>query len=239
MIKKNDILIKRAHIFNKLEDPPRFVAIQDEAYDPKAAQNLVLIADLNGANQRKTSPAAYEVIEPELTDPEDLRPGDEVLTPDGDMLARSAPFYDPNLDQHMVLAYPKGGKPEQNKRYALSEVKPKHGRNKIKAGYFSEYQKKSRATAFYPAGLAYPALGLCGEAGEVAEKVKKIIRDSRGVVTPEAKLKLGKELGDVLWYLAQLCTELGLDLQNVAAQNLEKLAARSQAGTLQGSGDDR
>jgi NTP pyrophosphatase (non-canonical NTP hydrolase) len=88
-------------------------------------------------------------------------------------------------------------------------------------------------------GLSYPALGLAGEAGEVAEHVKKSIRDDGGVVTPERREALGKELGDVLWYLAQLATELELDLDEVADANLQKLRSRQLRGVLSGSGDDR
>lgn len=105
----------------------------------------------------------------------------------------------------------------------------------------SEYQRASRRTAEYPreAWLAYPALGLAGEAGEVAEHAKKVIRDDRGTVSAERRAAMSKELGDVLWYVAQLATELGLDLEEIASQNLEKLLSRQQRGVLSGSGDDR
>jgi NTP pyrophosphatase (non-canonical NTP hydrolase) len=105
----------------------------------------------------------------------------------------------------------------------------------------SEYQRQSRRTAEYPreAWLAYPALGLAGEAGEVAEHAKKAIRDDGGTISDERRAAMAKELGDVLWYVAQLASELGLDLDEIAGQNLEKLFSRQQRGVLSGSGDDR
>jgi NTP pyrophosphatase (non-canonical NTP hydrolase) len=106
----------------------------------------------------------------------------------------------------------------------------------------SDYQHRSRATAVYPdAGdnLAYPALGLCGEAGEAAEKVKKAMRDDGGVLTDERRDALAAELGDVLWYAAQLATEAGLDLEQIAEANIAKLASRQERAVLHGSGDDR
>lgn len=107
---------------------------------------------------------------------------------------------------------------------------------------FSEYQRRSRETAVYPAlgdNLIYPALGLCGEAGETAEKIKKAIRDDGGLLTEERREALAAELGDVLWYVAQLATEAGLDLDEVAEGNLEKLLSRRERAVLQGSGDFR
>jgi NTP pyrophosphatase (non-canonical NTP hydrolase) len=105
----------------------------------------------------------------------------------------------------------------------------------------SEYQRVSRRTAGYPreAWLAYPALGLAGEAGEVAEHAKKTIRDDGARVSDERREAIAKELGDVLWYVAQLATELGLNLDDVAAANLEKLLSRQERGVLHGSGDNR
>jgi NTP pyrophosphatase (non-canonical NTP hydrolase) len=104
-----------------------------------------------------------------------------------------------------------------------------------------EYQRASRQTAVYPreAGLSYPALGLAGEAGEVADQVKRVIRDDGGELTAERRDALAGELGDVLWYLAQLATELGLDLDDVGRSNLEKLRSRQRRGVLSGSGGDR
>lgn len=107
---------------------------------------------------------------------------------------------------------------------------------------FQEYQQQSRQTACYPqagSNFLYPTLGLCGEAGEVAEKIKKVIRDRGGQIDAETQAAIAKELGDVLWYVAQLATELELDLNAIAAANLEKLRSRQQRGVLQGSGDNR
>ena len=107
---------------------------------------------------------------------------------------------------------------------------------------FSEYQARSRATAVYPdagSNLVYPALGLCGEAGETAEKVKKAIRDDGGTLTEERREAIAAELGDVLWYVAQLATEADLDLEEIAEANLEKLASRQRRSVLHGSGDER
>jgi NTP pyrophosphatase (non-canonical NTP hydrolase) len=105
----------------------------------------------------------------------------------------------------------------------------------------SEYQHLSRRTAEYPrdAWLAYPALGLAGEAGEVAEHAKKVIRDDDGQISDERRTAMAKELGDVLWYVAQLASELKLDLDEIAQANLDKLLSRQQRGVLSGSGDDR
>jgi len=104
-----------------------------------------------------------------------------------------------------------------------------------------DYQQRSRRTAEYPreAWLAYPALGLAGEAGEVAEHAKKAIRDDAGSVSSERREKMSKELGDVLWYVAQLASELGLELEQVARDNLDKLLSRQRRGVLSGSGDER
>ena len=105
----------------------------------------------------------------------------------------------------------------------------------------AEYQRLSRRTAEYPreAWLAYPALGLAGEAGEVAEHAKKAIRDDGGEVSDERRAAMAKELGDVLWYVSQLATELELELEQIAQGNLEKLLSRQRRGVLSGSGDER
>ena len=106
----------------------------------------------------------------------------------------------------------------------------------------SDYQARSRRTATYPdAGenIVYPTLGLAGEAGEVAEKVKKLLRDDGGVLSEERRAALAAELGDVLWYVAQVATEAGLDLEEIAQANLDKLLSRQERGVLSGSGDSR
>lgn len=101
---------------------------------------------------------------------------------------------------------------------------------------FEEYQKKAISTAIYPEKyrIIYPTLGLCGEAGEVAEKVKKSIRDGIDIYED-----IVKELGDVLWYIANLSYDLGISLDHIAQTNIEKLASRKSRNKLQGSGDNR
>lgn len=107
---------------------------------------------------------------------------------------------------------------------------------------FEEYQTQSRKTALYPdkdRNFVYPTLGLAGEAGEVAEKIKKVLRDGGGVMSDEKKTEIEKELGDVLWYVSQIATELGLSLDRVATVNIEKLLSRLDRGVIKGDGDDR
>lgn len=87
--------------------------------------------------------------------------------------------------------------------------------------------------------IYYTTLGLVGEAGEVAEKVKKIMRDNDGVISDQIKENLLKELGDVLWYVAATCDELGISMDAVAQTNITKLFSRRDRGKLQGSGDNR
>ncbi len=107
---------------------------------------------------------------------------------------------------------------------------------------FEEYQKESRKTAIYPNigdNFVYPTLGLSGESGEVSEKIKKIIRDKGGIVDDVTKKEIAKELGDVLWYLSQIASELGISLEDVANGNLEKLKSRFERDKISGSGDNR
>ena len=107
---------------------------------------------------------------------------------------------------------------------------------------FNEYQIEARKTAVYPNignNIYYPALGLAGESGEVVGKVSKIMRDDNNIVTEDSKLKLEKELGDVLWYVAQLATELDLSLDEIATNNIRKLQSRKERNQIHGSGDNR
>lgn len=110
-----------------------------------------------------------------------------------------------------------------------------------------EYQKKSRKTVLYSdvkvlknsKSFIYPVLGLVGETGEVADKLKKILRNNNGELNEEAREELKKELGDVLWYLSQLATELNLSLDEIAKKNIEKVFSRLERGVIKNSGDNR
>ena len=107
---------------------------------------------------------------------------------------------------------------------------------------FSNYQRESRKTwniisVDHP--IVYPTLGLVNEAGEFAGKIKKIFRDKEGVISEEDRQALKHELGDVLWYLTQICTELDLTLDEVAEANIEKLFSRLERGKIRGEGDHR
>ena len=107
---------------------------------------------------------------------------------------------------------------------------------------FSDYQTKSRKTAGYPAighSVIYPTLGLVNEAGEVAGKIKKVFRDKDGQISEETREALKAELGDVLWYIAQMATELDLSLDDIAQSNITKLYDRFERGKIRGDGDIR
>jgi len=111
---------------------------------------------------------------------------------------------------------------------------------------FSEYQTQARVTALYPnAGddFIYPTLGLVGEAGEFANKIKKLMRDQQvfkpSEVSAETKQEVLKELGDVLWYVSCIASEFDVELNDVAQYNFDKLRSRQERGTLNGDGDNR
>lgn len=108
---------------------------------------------------------------------------------------------------------------------------------------FDEYQKQALTTAKFSdeefKDMMHWVLGVSGEAGEISEKFKKIIRDKNGSISDEDKKELSKEIGDVLWYLSVLAHQLGLSLEDVAKDNLDKLKSRKQRGVIGGSGDNR
>ena len=105
----------------------------------------------------------------------------------------------------------------------------------------NEYQTRALKTAIYPTetALTYTVLGLASEAGEVAGKLKKLIRDGDGELTPHAVGELAAEAGDCLWYIAAVADALGLTLDQIAEYNLAKLGDRQARGKLGGSGDQR
>ena len=108
---------------------------------------------------------------------------------------------------------------------------------------FNEYQTAAISTAKYHdlkiPGIVYCAMKLAGEAGEVAEKIGKVYRDDGGHYSPDKEYELAKELGDVLWYIANIAEELGFDFETIARTNIDKLADREARGVIKGSGDNR
>jgi len=111
----------------------------------------------------------------------------------------------------------------------------------MKITTFEEYDKAAAVTAIYPKerGMEYVTLGLVSEAGEIAGKLKKVIRDNGGVMSDEVKKELLKELGDVMWYVSAIAGELGSSTQKVAEANIDKLHSRMNRGMISGSGDNR
>tara|TARA_A100001391_G_C5023852_1_gene266580 strand:+ start:653 stop:1045 length:393 start_codon:yes stop_codon:yes gene_type:complete len=103
------------------------------------------------------------------------------------------------------------------------------------------YQQVAKTTAIYPReqAIIYPTLGLTGEAGEVANKVKKIIRDGTNKNNENLVQEISAEIGDCLWYISVLADDIGVKLSDIANNNLEKLENRKKKGTIHGSGDDR
>ena len=103
------------------------------------------------------------------------------------------------------------------------------------------YQQVAKQTAIYPReqAIIYPTLGLTGEAGEVANKVKKIIRDDGNKINEGLVQEISAEIGDCLWYISVLADDIGIKLSDIANANLEKLANRKKKGTIHGSGDTR
>jgi NTP pyrophosphatase (non-canonical NTP hydrolase) len=116
----------------------------------------------------------------------------------------------------------------------------------VRVSLLASYQKLAHETAAYLEQnpdlkwrLAYIGLGLTGESGEVADNIKKLLRGDPGTTFSERVEMLEKELGDVLWYLSEGCTLLGLNLEDVASKNLQKLQSRKQRNQLKGEGDER
>ena len=106
----------------------------------------------------------------------------------------------------------------------------------------NDYQYRAGTTALYPdrgRNFVYPTLGLVGEAGELANKVKKVFRDDGGVLTDEKRHMIAQELGDALWYVSQIANEIGFTLEHIAEQNLAKLSSRNHRDQLHGDGDNR
>jgi NTP pyrophosphatase (non-canonical NTP hydrolase) len=107
---------------------------------------------------------------------------------------------------------------------------------------FDKYQQlclKSSIHSKTKHGYIIPALGVTGEAGEVADKIKKVLRDDNGKISTAKRNEISKEIGDMLWYTSMLCTEIGLKLSDVIKLNLEKIAYRSKENKIHGSGDNR
>jgi NTP pyrophosphatase (non-canonical NTP hydrolase) len=106
---------------------------------------------------------------------------------------------------------------------------------------FEDYQTQASKTAIYNDAdvVIYPVLGLLSEAGEVAGKVKKVLRDNNGQFLPEHREAIADEVGDCLWYIASICTDLGFGMETIAQRNLDKLNSRMARGVIQGSGDTR
>jgi NTP pyrophosphatase (non-canonical NTP hydrolase) len=107
---------------------------------------------------------------------------------------------------------------------------------------FNEYQLKAKETAIFPDEenrFIYATLGMMGEAGEVSEKIKKIWRDKGKLVSDSDREEVKKELGDVLWYMSQLALEIGINFDDIATNNINKLQSRLERNVLHGSGDNR
>jgi NTP pyrophosphatase (non-canonical NTP hydrolase) len=107
---------------------------------------------------------------------------------------------------------------------------------------FNEYQRETAKTDCSPvigADFVYPVLGMVGEAGEVAEKIKKVFRDGDGTISEEKKQELAKELGDVLWYISRIAAKLGIPFDDIATGNIKKTHSRLERNKLHGDGDNR
>lgn len=123
-----------------------------------------------------------------------------------------------------------------NKRKSRSTYNMEKNKKEIT---LNEYQSMALETAIYKQPVIYPTLGLTGEAGEVSDKVKKVLRDNDSIFTDEKKREIAKEIGDVLWYVATLSHDIGYTLEEIALMNHDKLHSRQKRGELHGNGDNR
>lgn len=144
---------------------------------------------------------------------------------------------------HEEASYMVGGEDmtEEQTEEAIQSFLNEVGAQPYSDASLNEYQCATRQTAIYPPkqALEYLCLGLASEAGEIAGKMKKLIRDDKGFSNDEWDSALKAEIGDVLWYLARLADEIGVPLSVIAEENMEKLLSRQQRGKLGGSGDNR
>lgn len=157
------------------------------------------------------------------------------------------PFCESSVVKYLSRHSEKGGAEDINKAIHFLQLLLEwdYPNNPFDSGLLSDldlYQIAAQETAIYPTlghPIVYPALGLAGEAGEVAEKVKKLCRDSDGIISEDFRLALKKELGDVLWYISEVARQIDLTMSDVAWSNIKKLHQRQQKGKLHGSGDNR
>lgn len=154
-------------------------------------------------------------------------------------------YHYPADDKHTDLFNPADGWKDTASETSSTSTSTSATSGERSRGYtFDDYQLEAGTTAVYPdhgegtpAAFAYLCLKLNGEAGEVGEAFAKYLRGDYEV--EECKRRVGKELGDVLWYCAQLATELDVKLSDTATDNIRKLADRANRGVIRGSGDDR
>lgn len=134
-----------------------------------------------------------------------------------------------------------------NVEKSINQLRKEHGIAKISSLQgilytFKQYQAEASVTANYPiisANYIYPAIGLAGECGELLNKIKKIFRDDQGMLTEARIEQLSGELGDILWYIAELATKLNLPLERIALENIQKLQSRNERRKITGEGDNR
>lgn len=122
------------------------------------------------------------------------------------------------------------------------EIKLKKNKGCCAALTFDGYENLMMELRKYPGvgeNIYYPTLGLTGEAGEVADKVKKVMRDADGIMTDDRRYEIAKEVGDVVWYVCALANELGFSFEDIAQMNIDKLLDRKVRNVIKGDGDNR